>query len=277
VTDIATSPPALALAPRFSIGRTLSLSFAVLWRNLWRMFAIGLAVMLLQMAIEEYVVLAAADLLGAGISILGALVLIALVNASVTVGTLQHLRGERPTLAGMLRGGLRRIGRALIGAVLWVIAILLPSVAALAAGIWIGLPALLLIGGACVFGLSVLVVWFVLIPVMVAEDMRILSSFGRSRQLTSGHRWGVLGVALILAAILATIMMLGVALDYATYYALLTFAPLQATMLPWLSLVAVPFGAFSSLMTAIIPAVTYHFLQAEKEGGGTDVLARVFD
>ena len=66
MTDIATSPLRLALAPRFAIGRTLSLSFAVLWRT----FAIGLSVMSLQMVIEEYVVAAADNLLGAGVSIL---------------------------------------------------------------------------------------------------------------------------------------------------------------------------------------------------------------
>jgi hypothetical protein len=273
--DIATSSLALARAPRFSIGRTLSLSFAVLWRNLWRMFAIGLAVMVLQFAIEEYVVLAAAGdiLLDAGISILGALVLIALVNAPITVGALQHLRGGRPTLVGMLRGGLRRIWRVVIGAALWVIAILVPTVAALVAGTWIGLPALLLVGGTGIFGLSVLVVWFVLIPVMVAEDVRMLSSFGRSRQLTSGHRWGILGVALSLAAILVAMVMLAAILNFALF----AFAPVQAVMFPWLSIAAIPIGAFSSLMTAIIPAAAYHLLQVEKEGEGVDVLARVFD
>jgi hypothetical protein len=272
--DIMASPRALALAPRFSIGRTLSLSFAALWRNLWRMFAIGLVVMVLQIVIEEYVVFAAGDsLLGAGISILGALVLIALVSAPVTVGTLLHLRGGRPTLVGMLRGGLRRIWRVLIGATLWVIAILVPSVALAAGGAWIGVPALLLVGGACVFGLSVLVVWFVLIPVMVAEDVRMLSSFGRSRQLTSGHRWGVLGVVLILAAILVAMVMLGAVLNFALF----AIAPVQAVMVPWLSVAAIPIGAFSSLMTAIIPAAAYHLLQVEKEGGGVEVLARVFE
>jgi hypothetical protein len=268
------SPRARTLAPRFSIGRTLSLSFAVLWRNLWRMFAIGLAVMVLQTAIDEYVLVAAGDtLLGAGLGILGALVLIALVGASITVGALQHLRGGGPTLVGMLRGGLRRIGRVLIGAALWVIAILVPTVAALVAGTWIGLPAPLLVGGACVFGLSVLVVWFVLIPVMVAEDVRMLSSFGRSSQLTSGHRWGVLGVVLILAAILVAMAMLGAILDFALF----AFAPVQAVMFPWLSIAAIPIGTFSSLMIAIIPAAAYHLLQAEKEGGGVEVLARVFE
>lgn len=273
MTDIATSPLTLARAPRFSIGRTLSLSFVVLWRNLWRMFAIGLAVMLLQVAIEEYVVAVADNLLGAGVSILGALALIALVTALVTVGTLQHLRRGRPTLVGMLRGGLHRIVRVLIGAALWVIAILMPSVAALVAGTLIGLPAPLLVGGACVFGLSVLVVWFVIIPVLVAEDVPILSSFRRSSQLTSGHRWGVLGVALVLAAILVAMVMLGATLTFALF----AVVPLQAMILPWLSIAVIPLGAFSSLMTAIIPAVAYYLLQAEKEGGGVEVLARVFE
>lgn len=110
MTDIMAPPRALALAQRFSIGRTLCISFAVLWHNLWRMFAIGLAVMVLQAMIEEYVVLAAGNLLGQGISILGALVLIALVRAPVTVGTLQRLRGggRVPSAPGRERRRRRR-------------------------------------------------------------------------------------------------------------------------------------------------------------------------
>lgn len=40
VTDIMAPPRVLALAPRFSIGRPLSLGFAVLWRDLWRRMVI---------------------------------------------------------------------------------------------------------------------------------------------------------------------------------------------------------------------------------------------
>ena len=58
---------------------------------------------------------------------------------------------------------------------------------------------------------------------------------------------------------------------------LVVYAPVQMMLYPWLSLTLVPLGAFSSLMIAIVPAVAYHLLQAEKEGGGVEVLARVFD
>ncbi|HJT11138.1 MAG TPA: hypothetical protein VJ790_00895 [Dongiaceae bacterium] len=52
-------------------------------------------------------------------------------------------------------------------------------------------------------------------------------------------------------------------------------APVQMMLYPWLSLAIVPVGAFSSLMTAIIPAAAYHLLQAERGGAGADVVARI--
>lgn len=52
MTDIATSPLTLALALRFSIGRTPSLSFTALWRNVWRMSAVAVVITALHAAME---------------------------------------------------------------------------------------------------------------------------------------------------------------------------------------------------------------------------------
>lgn len=272
MTEIAASPVTLALAPRFSIGRTLSLSFAVLWRNLWRLSAVALALTTLQAAIEFYVPIAGTGLLGLSI----ALLIFALVTSPVTVAAVQHVRGVRPTLAGMLAGGLRRLVRVCIGTAILFFVLIMPPSVLLTFGTALGLPTvlmLLLIGIAAVYVLAILVMWFVAVPVLVTEDVGILSCFRRSRYLTRGHRWGMLAVALVLATMVFAMMMIAMTV----HFSLIANAPVQMMLHPWLSLTIAPLGAFSSLMTAIIPAVAYHLLQAEREGAGADVLARVFE
>ena len=272
MTDIAASPPVLAAAPRFSTGRTLSLSFAVLWRNLWRLSAVAVAVTALQAAMEFYVPASGTGLVSVG----AALLMFAVVTAPVTVAAVQHVRDGRPTFAGMLRDGLRRIVHVSIGAAILFFVLLVPSGGLLTLGTALGLPEillLLLIGLAAVYVFAMFAMWFVAMPVLVTEDVGILSSFRRSRYLTRGHRWAVLALALVLVTIVVATMMIATILRLS----LIAYAPAQMMLSPWLSLTIVPLGAFSSLMTAIIPAVAYHLLQAEREGAGTDVLARVFD
>jgi hypothetical protein len=272
VTDIASSPLALALALRFSIGRTLSLTFAVLWRNFWRMSAVALAVTALRVAIEFYVPVVLTGLLSIGV----ALLMFALVICPVTVATVQHVRGGRPTFADMLRGALRRIVRVSIGTLILFLALFVPPGALLALGAALGLPEILLLlltGIVTVYALAIFTMWFVAVPVLVTEEVGILSSFRRSRYLTRGHRWGVLALALVLAVIVFAMMTIAMTVRLS----LIVNAPIQMMMHPWLSLANVPLGAFSSLMAAIVPAVTYCLLQAEKEGAGTDLLARVFE
>jgi hypothetical protein len=277
VTDIATSPLALAPAPRFSIGRTLSLTFAVLWRNLWRMSVVAVAVTALQLAIELYVPLDDDSVIdpfvGFFANLLNSAVLLALAASPVAFATLQHLGGNPTTFAGMLGGGLRRVVRVLIGGGLWLLALLLPSTGLLIAGLWLGLPEILMLAGAGIYILAVFSVWFVVVPVLVAEDVRLLSSFGRSGRLTRDHRWGVLALALILIAVIVAMM----AIAWSLHLALVVYAPVPMMLYSWGSLVAIPFGAFSTLMTAIIPAVAYHLLRTEREGGAAETVARVFD
>ena len=266
-------PRALALAPRFSIGRTLSLTFAVLWRNLGRMSVVALAVSALQVAIEIYVQLPEDSYASPLISFVAALILFALVSAPVSFATLQSLRGHRITIADMLVGGLRRVVRVFIGATLWLLVLLAVPIALLVVGVWLHLPGILLAGTAGIYLLAILAIWFVVVPVLVAEDVRLLSSFRRSGHLTGDHRWGVLALVLLLAAMAVAMVTIAMSVRLA----LIAHAPMPMVMYPWASLAIVPLGAFSSLMTGIVPAVAYHLLQAEKEGGGVEVLARVFE
>jgi len=54
-------------------------------------------------------------------------------------------------------------------------------------------------------GFFLLTIWSLIVPVIVLEGARTMDSFGRSRELTRGNRWGVFG------RILVTIIILGIA------------------------------------------------------------------
>jgi hypothetical protein len=54
-------------------------------------------------------------------------------------------------------------------------------------------------------GFFLLTIWSLIVPVIVLEGARTMDSFGRSRELTRGNRWGVFG------RILVTVLIVGVA------------------------------------------------------------------
>ena len=127
------------------------------------------------------------------------------------------------------------------------------------AGLVVGVAAL-------VFLLYILVVWFVVIPVLVVEDVRFFSSFGRAAELSRGRRWGMLGVLLLygvlIVAIGAAILVVAIVAADAPVLALIVIVPLSALM---------------SVVGAILPVVVYYLLRTEKEGIGIDDIAKVFD
>ena len=46
-------------------------------------------------------------------------------------------------------------------------------------------------------GIILLLMWWVYIPAIVVEGKGIIGAFGRSRELTRGRRWHILGLAVI--------------------------------------------------------------------------------
>lgn len=54
-------------------------------------------------------------------------------------------------------------------------------------------------------GLFLLTIWSLIVPVIVLEGARTMDSFGRSRELTRGNRWGVFG------RLLGTLLIVGIA------------------------------------------------------------------
>lgn len=70
--------------------------------------------------------------------------------------------------------------------------------AGLLAAVGITLGFLLLI----VPGLILITLWLLIVPAIMLENRSVLESFGRSRQLVSGHGWSVFGVIVLTVLIL---------------------------------------------------------------------------
>jgi hypothetical protein len=86
------------------------------------------------------------------------------------------------------------------------------TVAGLLAAVGITIGFLLLI----VPGLILITLWLLIVPAIMLEKRGVFESFGRSRQLVSGHGWSVFGVIVLTVAILIAVN-IGLSLVEATF------------------------------------------------------------
>jgi len=182
--------------PQFSIARSLSMTFGVLGRNFVPMMTIAVIVTAVQSAVEY--VLSGGDVMGgesSGGSFLNILSY-GFITAPLTYATFQDLRGTRIGLSDMMSGGFKKIGRVMGAAfavgVVAVVAVLI-AVFLYFASEFLGIAAGI---AAAVAVLYVFVAWFVLVPVLVVEDVKFFAGFGRAAALSAGRRWGLLGLRL---------------------------------------------------------------------------------
>lgn len=246
-------------AARFEIGRVISTSLAVFTRNFVPFFVISLLIGIPYILVSFWMLgtvdVAAIEQTGQlppgfwGMVVVGALVYlltVVLIQATLVFGTVQDLRGQKASFGDCLARGLASLPRVAVGALL--------------AGIAVAIGMMLLL----VPGIILLVIWWVFVPAMVIEGASITASFGRSRDLTRGHRWGIFGLLLIVGVaqwvISLVVGLLGAALG-----------PTGAEVLN--IAIALVFSGFASVMSA----VGYYYLRAEKEGIVIDDIAKVFD
>jgi len=248
-----------ATGARFEIGRVISTSLAVFGRNLGPFlviaFIIGIPYLLVSIMTASSIDVAAIEATGQlpsgfwGMVIVGTLIFMltySLTQAALVYGTVQDLRGQKASFGACLSRGLAALPRVVIVAIL--------------ASIGVGIGSMLLV----VPGIILLVMWWVITPAIVVEGAGIGESFGRSRELTPGHRWQIFGLLVIVGIVqwvVAFILgMLGAAIG----------AMAQQILN---SLIMLFFSAFA----CVLAAVGYYYLRAEKEGIIIDDLAKVFD
>jgi len=114
-------------------------------------------------------------------------------------------------------------------------------------------------------GLFLYTIWFVGLPACIIERLGPFPSLRRSRELTKGHRWKLLGLALLII-----IPSLGASFLITTGLAAVA-GPTVALIgrLIWKAI----WGAFAT----VVIVVTYHDLRVAKEGADIDQVAAVFD
>jgi hypothetical protein len=248
---------------QFSIGRVLGNSVGVYARNFIGFSVLSLLIGLINL-LTTILYLAPNQVGGPGefrvvgfdafVMIFLMLLTHSLTQATIIYGTFQDLRGSKSGIGSCIVHGLAPILQVIVGSVVLIFAI--------------GVASLLLL----IPGLIVAIMCWVYIPAIVVERRGIFDSFGRSSDLTSGHRWAIFGliiILIVLSAFVATIT------RYVSFAVTLNFASADALSL--FMIVEYLGNSFAAAFGAVVVAVGYYYLRAEKEGVDADQIASVFD
>jgi len=137
-----------------------------------------------------------------------------------------------------------------------------------------------MVGFALLFvpGMMLLIMWSVVVPACVVDRTGIIGSFGRSRQLTKGHRWAIFG--LVIAFYLIFIV---VGLVFAALAGIPLFSrkpeDLQIVLQPSFTraVSSILVSMATSTLGSTLVASIYYELRVLKDGIGPQALASVFD
>ena len=258
---------------QFEIGRVASRAFGVLGRN-WQTFLALAAILtlpillvtfynaqtnpLVSAATAQHPAVAMAQAMqgfrSLAVTLLLSAVFAYVLQAALVQGTITDLNGERPNLGACLSTGFRLL--------LPLIAITLLAYLGMFAGfILLFVP-----------GLMLALAWSVVVPARVVENTGIFESFGRSRALTSGHRWKILGLVLIYVLIAFAIQAV-VALVFGASLLRPSAASIGTFYLVFAWLVRIPLTALAAVGVASL----YYELRLVKEGVAPAQLAAAFD
>lgn len=250
------------VSTEFRIGRVISTSLSIWLRNIIIFCLLGLLANLPGLLLKLFFTNGTTEggastssigsaLSGAGSSI-SDLVFGQILIAIVTFGVFQQLRNRPLDIGACISAGLSR---------------LLPVIGtSLIAGILIGLASLLLV----IPGIILSMVFWVAIPVCVAENLGASASLSRSAGLTKGYRWQVFGIVLLLTVISIAI---GAIVGLASGLGLGLMNASSTSMILVVYIVSSLLSAFQ----AVCSTTGYYYLRVAKEGVDIDQIAAVFD
>jgi hypothetical protein len=279
--------------PRFSVGTVISTSLSVLFANIWSflviMIAVGLPagvliggasmVMAASVARNQGVASGpAAELNFQGgsatqvlfmifIAILAVLAYL-LIQAAMTYGALQSLRGRKAGIGACISSGLAALPRVFLAGLIFSVALAFAGFILAAVARW------LLSGGGAITGFLgglaigaffsyVVIVFWVFVPAIVVERVGPIDCFARSMALTKNRRWAIFGI---------------LALVFVANLAITKLSQLLAQVAPVASgAIDLAAALFFFALSAVLAAVGYYYLRAEKEGVAIDDVVTVFD
>jgi hypothetical protein len=171
-------------------------------------------------------------------------------QAMMVYGAFQVMLGQRFSIAESARIGLRRFLPILAASIIWPI------------GVALGML-LLIVPGVMLFA-----AWFVTMPACVVEQLGPIRSLERSRELTRGHRWQILGLNLVVAILTIVLSVIASAM-------MATLLGSDETMLA--QVLGLIWSTLRTALCAIVGVVTYRDLRVAKEGVDTSHIAAVFE
>jgi hypothetical protein len=251
-------------ALQFSIGNVLATSFAVIRRNIVAFLLLAIVISIPYIVIKRMVgvdpqvyqeqinqqhtlYFARLGSSGSWIRMIVSIVTSSLVTAALVYGTFQDLRGQRAAIGDLVRRGFSSLVPVVFAALIFSILLLIGT-------ILLVVPGMILATALWVYA-----------PVIVVEKAGIGASFTRSRALTKGHRWAILGLYVIVVVVVVATEILVVSALHIS---------MAALGYNWAS---VPIWIFTQVFIAVMSAVGYYYLRAEKEGISVSEIATVFD
>jgi hypothetical protein len=255
-------------APRFEMGRVVKRTFSVVGNNL-ATFALLSLVPALCLAVVNSMAGQFVDSEGEPtlpdfdtLTMIGGVGLVYFAAALVLQAAVVHaavisLGGRRAPLADCLATGLRNAAPLLMIGLLMIPAII-------AGGLLLIIP-----------GIILALMWSVAAPACVVERTGVLGAFGRSRELTRGHKWAIFG-----ACLLFVIVVIVISIPFGVLTAVMVLTS-DGSSIANPSLLETGAYVLNTMITSVIGstfvAAIYYELRQIKEGIGPEALASVFD
>lgn len=261
----------------FDIARVIQQTFGVLQRNLVTFSILGLVLCgipaglsgFLQLSVARDALagadagsfsLSAGPFLGSALGGLVTLVTTAILQGALIYATVQDLNGQPASVSESLATGLRNF--------------LSLIVVSIAVAICIGFGLVLLV----VPGVMIACAWCVALPALVADRTGIGGAFGRSAELTRGHRWHIFGL-LVLVVIVSWVI--GAIFDTVSGFSRIgvsgdPLAVLDRALNPVTVIMIVIRQTVMTVIGATAIAVMYVELRRAREGAGPEWLRDIF-
>jgi len=237
----------------FRVGRVLSQSFTLLLRHFGKFILLGLIAALPMLFLLLFNRPPPGQQihmdLGWSLVLVGLLTLLLQVicEAAVIFGAFQAMRGREFSIGDSVSRGLQRFLPVLGTGICLVIAVAVGFILFI------------------VPGFIFLTMFMVAIPACVVEGLGPIRSLGRSRELTSGHRWRLLGLYVALILLIAIVR---VPIE-------MIFGAIGGTALA--GIVGFLYTAATTAFQLLTFVVAYHDLRVVKEGVDIEHMASVFD
>jgi hypothetical protein len=248
-----------AAGTEFSLGKVLRDTFSTYFNNFVQFILLGLLVYVPVVALsaallgigtplQQSQVLATAGTtyFFSGIISIVTLVVYAFVNAGITFGSIESLNNRPFTFGALINRSFSTFFPILLATILVYIIVVLGMIALIVPGI------------------IALLMFSVVYPVIIAERKGPSGALGRSRELTRGHRWAILGGYIVYIVIAYVVVIV-------TQLVAVFLGPIAVLIASLLT------SAINATLAASYTASLYVNLRMAKEGAGIEELASVFD